>query len=195
MSAVYFPLLLSALALLICVISFLYFRSYLKRRTGQERILAEFREEVNRILKSIDETTDRDISLIEEREKNLKSILSETERRIKVFIRELEGQKTAEPSKPALTYGELGKNRYKVREALAEPELEFSSAQSKPQDTPMQAGSDAVPQPSQANQPSKVEQIHSLMRSGLTDAAIASRLGLSIAEVEFATALMVRREN
>ena len=180
MAAVYLPLLLSASALIISIFSFLYFKSYLKRRTGQERILAEFREEVNIILKSINEATDRDISLIEEREKNLKNLLEEVEKRLKVYIREMDGRKEAEKTlaalekKPPATYEALGKKLYRANISDAAPKAE--------------------PQPEAAPPSSIGEQIRSLLRSGLSEAAIASHLGISIAEVEFAAALLERRD-
>jgi hypothetical protein len=185
MGALYLPLLLSVLALFVSIFSFFYFKFYLKARTGQERILAEFREEVDRILKSINETTDRDISLIEEREKNLKSLLCETEKRLKLYIRELEGRQEADNAyaalakqekKPAATYEELGKSRYRenAEDNSAKTDLEPKSA----------------PPPVS----SVAEQIRSLLRSGLPAAGIASRLGISIAEVEFAAALLERRD-
>jgi hypothetical protein len=182
MAAVYLPLLLSASALIISIVSFFYFNSYLKQRTGQERILAEFREEVNNIIKSIAETTDRDISLIEDREKKLKTLLEEVDKRLGLYIREMERYSKAEKThaalsaveeKPAATYTALGKKRYK----RGGPE---ATAESKPEPAPPP--------------PSVSDQIRSLMRSGLTDAAIASRLGISIAEVEFAAALFERRD-
>ena len=201
MGAMYLPLLLSALALLISIFSFFYFKSYLKRRTGQERILAELREEVNNILRSINETTDRDISLIEEREKDLKSLLNEIEKRMKVYIRELERRAEAENtyaalsmpesepriSGPTATYEELGKNRYRGRETEAD-HLQAADRDTGPQETSLPAESEP-----EAASPSMGEQIRSLVRSGLSTAVIASRLGISIAEVEFAAALLERR--
>ena len=184
MAAVYLPLLLSALALIISIFSFLFFKSYLKQRTGQERILADFREEVSNILKSINETTDRDISLIEEREKNLKNLLTEVDKRLKIYIREMEQHGKTEKAraalssletKPAATYTVLGKKRYKgdIPDSTPKDEAE-------PETTPPPV-------------PSVSEQIRSLLKSGHTEATIASRLGISIAEVEFAAALLERR--
>jgi len=189
MFTVYIPLLLSTTALIISVASFLFFKSYLKRRTSQERILAEFREEVNNIIKSIAETTDRDISLIEDREKKLKNLLDEIDKRLGLYIREMEQYNKAEKAhaalpalekKPAPTYSALGKKRYKgdiPKPAAADDSVPETSPLL---DTPPPALSVS-------------EQIRALMRSGLTDAAIASRLGISIAEVEVATALFERR--
>ena len=188
MAIMYLPLLLSLSALIISILSFIFLRTYLKRRTGQERILAEFREEVNNILLTIDETTERDISLIEEREKKLKSLLEEIDKRLRLYVREMERHNKADEthaalsalnSKPVVTYADLGKKRYK---GPLLPEI-TPDDESKPE-----AASPLI------NQPSKSEQIRSFLRSGLSEAAIASRLEISISEVEFAAALLERRD-
>ena len=209
------PLLFSVSALLISVLSFIYLRSLLKRRTAQERILSEIREEVNRILKTIDETTERDISLVEERERSLKALLDEIDRRLKLYIREMEQRKSADESYAALTekksakpesvspekgaeaYLELGKNRYRLggqpeEEAAQEPEAPGSSFPLPRFRVKNPGASEAVVSP---EEPVPVgEQIRSLIRAGFSVPVVASRLGLSIAEVEFATALLERRD-
>jgi hypothetical protein len=193
--AVYLPLLLSSTALLISIFSFFFFKSYLKRRTGQEQILAEMREEVNNILRTINETTDRDISLIEEREKVLRDLLNEIEKRIKVYIREMEGCREAENTykalrseepgrKPSAAYAALGSKRYKKN-------VQDTASQAKAESVP---SVEAEPVPPPLNPPSMGEQIRSLLRSGISETVIASRLGVSIAEVEFAAALLERRD-
>ena len=180
-SAVYLILLLSGSALLIAIFSFFYFRSYLKRRTGQERILSEFRAEVNGILKSIDETTERDISLIEEREKNLNNLLSEIDKRLKVYIRELEQPRT---------YEALGKDRYRISQA-AESSGQAEATIPREATIPV-AQPTAEPPPAAApviETPSIPQQIRSLLNTGHSVSEIASRLGISIAEAELAAAL------
>lgn len=194
-SAVYLPLLLSALALLICVISFIVLKSYLRRRTSrewilQEGLLSEIREEVNALLKSIDETADRDITLIKDREQNLQALLINVEKRLKLYIREMDKRKEAEetyaafsaaenqpaspapePSAPGTgggTYLDLGKLRYQLKKQEARvPETIPSSVS---------------------------EQIRSLLKEGASIPMVASRLGLSIAEVEFTAALLEMRK-
>jgi len=188
MPALYVAVSLSALAFAIAVFSFFYFRSYLRRRTGHQRILSELREEVSGILHLIDQTTDRDISLIEEREKNLKFLLEEVDKRLRLYVRELEKRQEGETVRASVaaqaqvqvqapTYLELGKNRYRVS-AQAAAEEEDNTAAAVGQTEPAPAG----------------EQIRSLVRAGFSAAVIASRLGLSIAEVEVTAALMERRE-
>jgi DNA-directed RNA polymerase subunit N (RpoN/RPB10) len=183
--------LFSLFALAISVFSFFYFRSYLKRRTSQERILSELQEEVNFILKSINEITDRDITLIEGREKELKSLLEEIEKRLKTYIREMDQARNAEE-----VYQELGKNRYKINRQLVLQDAESEKASGK-EKAPEAAfllpdfELKTAPEPSSSIK----EQIHSLLRSGFSETVIASRLGISIAEVEFAAALLERRDS
>ena len=205
------PLLLSVTALVIVVFSFIYLKSYLKRRTSQKRILSEFQEEVNNILKSINETTDRDISLIEGRERELKNLLEEIERRLKTYIRELERTKKAEKVHAALSqtvqdpvdkesktaagkaYQELGKKRYKLnRQKIPQPAEAGHPAEPSSSFPLPDFKVKSETNPPQA--PSTGEQIRSLLLSGFSPPVVASRLEVSIAEVELAAALLERRE-
>ena len=203
--AVYLAVFLSALAFVISVFSFFYFRQYLRRRTGQEQILSELREEVDKILRSIDETTDRDISLIEEREKTLRGLLEEIDKRLKLYIRELENRREADETYAALrskaqglSYQELGKNRHflaaagtgAVATAGADEPTAAAAAVAPAAEIPAEPSS--PPPPPSAALPAG-EQIRELVRAGFSPAVIASRLGLSITEVEVVTALMERR--
>ena len=218
MFAAYLPLLLSALAFIVVVISFLYLKSYIRVRTSQERLLSELREEVDSILKSINETTDRDISLIEEREKNLKNLLEEIEKRLKVYVREVRVRRETEDA-----YRELGKNRFRFHqasrseadslresaslresEALSEGVQQNQPGDSREADPQAKANpafripefeikSEVPPGPLPESPPSIGEQIRSLVSAGFPVPVIASRLGISIAEVEFAAAILERR--
>ena len=191
MNPVSLSFLFSILAFLISVFSFLYFRSYLKRRTSQERILSELQEEVNFILKSINEVTERDITLIKEREKEAKSLLEEIDKRLKIYVREMDQARNAEE-----VYKKLGKDRYRINKQAALQAAESEKAAER--GAPPEAAA-AFPLPNfdlKAEPESSLsirEQIYSLIRSGLSEAAIAFRLGISIAEVEFAAALLERR--
>ena len=196
MPAVYLAVLFSATALVMTVFSFFFFHSYLKRRTGQERILSELREEVNSIILSIEEKTDRDISLIEEREKNLKTLLEDIDKRLKVYTRELESRRKDEAVRAALaakpaapTYQELGKGRFRLigqteGDAAADPPPSLPPPENRP---PPAEQAPSAPLP-------EGEEIRELSRAGFSPQVIASRLGLSIAEVEFVTTLMERRD-
>ena len=200
------PLLISALALLISFVSFVYFKSYLKRRTSQERILAELQEEVNGILRSINDATDRNISLIEDSEKRLKRLLGEIEKRLGVYVREMERfGNNGTDSKPATTqYLELGKNRYR----LGKPSQAQATEQAKTPELTQTPEPTQAPEPGQttfpipnfeikagsAEPPPLAEQVRSLLHSGFSAPIVAGRLGVSIAEVELVAALLERRE-
>jgi len=216
-SALYLPLLLSALAFLISIISFFVLRSYVRRRTSrewiiQEGILKEIREEVNALLRSIDETTDRNITLIKGGEENLKSTLGEVEKRLKVYIREMEKRPRQEETYKSLLastspdrspiatnsegagdgmYVDLGKLRYSIKR---QDTIDTSSSAS----IPMPAAEPKPVEPkvvtNPAGTPPAREQINTLFKAGFSAPVIASRLGLSITEVEFVTELLQRRE-
>ena len=206
------PLLFCALAVIISLLSFIYFKSYLKKRTSQERILAELQEEVNNILKSINETTERNVSLVEDSEKKLKGLLEEIEKRLKVYIREAErfrymgnvNKNTAKnidaetKTAPAAessgrTYQDLGKNRYRL--SKPEPEEAAKSAPAPEQGPAFPLPVFDIKPETEAKAPSSLpEQIRSLLRSGFSAPVVAARLDVSIAEVELAAALLERRE-
>ncbi|GHU98519.1 hypothetical protein FACS189483_06650 [Spirochaetia bacterium] len=100
------PLIFSAASVILWGFSFLFFLNYLKRRTGQERILAEFRDEIDQLLAEIDEVTDRDQALVEERIKTLRALLDDTDRRIAVYAREVDRRRAQEDA-----YAEFGRLR------------------------------------------------------------------------------------
>jgi len=222
-SALYLPLLLSGLAILICVISFFFIKSYIKRRTSrewilQEGILTEIRDEVGALLKSIDETTDRDITLVKEREENLRSLLGEVEKRLRVYIREMEKRTLQEETFKTLS--DSGSQTFPVSPQRATAERATSERSSPERSTPaaidgtyvdlgklryslkrQEAAADSVqaPEPKAdqdpANFPSISDQIYPMLKAGFSAPLIASRLGLSITEVEFVTELLERRES
>ena len=100
----------SVASLLLWAIAFLYFRAYLKRRTGAERILAELREEVEKLVTEIDSATDRDATLVEERVRSLRVFLEEADRRIASYTREIERRGNEERA-----YAELGRRSRGLR--------------------------------------------------------------------------------
>ena len=216
----YLAILLSAAAFLISLFSLIYLKAYLKRRTGQERILSEMRDEVNNILKLIDETTERDISLIEEREKVLQALLADIEKRLKTYVREMERQKAAEEL-TIKSYQDFGKknrgaqnltgayqtdnekDQQVAEKKVSAKQVPFEPVPEKQVLSESGSGSSfplpdfkvkAEPALSRENNKTGAK-IRELLQAGLSAPIIASRLGVSISEVEFAEALMERREN
>jgi hypothetical protein len=183
-------LFISLSCLILCAGFFVYCRSYLKRRTGQERILAEFRDEVNGILAEIDEKTDRDALLVEERIKRLKAVLEDTDKRIALYVRELDRRGREERA-----YAELGKNRLRFIDADRGPPSPETPAPPGGESPPEQA-----PAPRFTRAPREIpprprpipEQAAELARAGFSPRMIAARLEVSVSEVELAIAMAGR---
>jgi hypothetical protein len=182
---------LSALSLFCCIFFFFYFKAYIKRRTG-DALLAEYREEVKQLIAELDAATDRDERLVTERIKSLKALMEKVDKRLKVLLGEEERRRVH-----AETYAELGKKRplaadfvsngrdngresavivktLTVPETIREPEgprIVVAEQQIEPAPPPF------------------AEQVVSLAKAGISVDLIASKLKVSIAEVELATAL------
>ncbi|MDR2363143.1 MAG: hypothetical protein LBD65_01855 [Spirochaetaceae bacterium] len=214
-------LLFSSASLIICGFSFVFFRAYLRRRTGPERILAEFREEADKLIAEIDAITDRDAGLVAERIKTLRDLLEDVDRRIVVYTREINRGKNQEAA-----YTELGLkgsvlNARGTRpgeitpfppektgavsaapQKTAEPR-EIPGEKAEPpgtagdgnRNTPGKPRFTRAPQGIEPGPPSFAEQVEKLARTGLSSELIASRLGTTLAEVDLAMALLYRTQN
>jgi len=192
-------LVLSSASLCLCVCGFFFFRSYIERKTAARELLADYREEVYRLIAEIDAATDRDSLLVEERIKTLKQLLEDTDRRISVYMRELQRSRAGEAM-----YSNLGRG---IRAALDSrpPQLEVSAPTEPPtsQELPFPQES-PVPQKPPPQEPAaspakrkpkktKIKvQIAEMSAEGLSPAEIASRLNLSLTEVDLALNLMKR---
>jgi hypothetical protein len=169
------PVVASGLSLFFCLVAFFYFRAYINRRTSQESVLAEIREEINRILFRLDEITAQDITLLEDKEKSLKALLEETEKRLKVYSRELERSAASGRVLPVLADRVTAPDNPAPRQApAAEPRFVKAKRQIPPEPKPIG------------------EQIRDLANMGFSSQVIASKLGISITEAELAVALMER---
>jgi hypothetical protein len=190
---------ISALSLALCIFFFFYFRSFLKRRTAAEELLAEYRSEVYRLIAEIDTATDRDSRLVEERIKTLKALLEDTDKRIAVYLREIDRSRTGEA-----LYTSLGRG---IRSALSpQPAAATppSSQQSQePQAAPVQPKAEtanisavAIPPKKKAASPAPNQfrsQVAALAAEGLSPAEIASKLGSSLSEVDLALHLLTMK--
>jgi len=183
---------------------FFYFRWYIKRRTSGAALLPEHRTEINRLIADIDAATDRDSLLVEERIKKLKEILDDTDKRISVYVKELEKSRAGEA-----LYTNLGKGIRAALKTEAQPAQQNQSAVlsaarpdipvKTPASVPLQQtpplGISVNPQET-AKPPSKRQiraHIDLLANEGVSPEEIASRLDISIAEVDLAMNLMRRR--
>ena len=196
-------LVLSAVSLCLCVAGFFFFRWYIERKTAARELLADYREEVYRLIAEIDAAADRDSLLVEERIKTLKNILDDTDRRISVYMRELQRSRAGEAM-----YANLGRG---IRAALDSrpPQLEPADSVESPvpaepppqeprtpveppvpQEAPREAPKDTAAVKRKPKKTKIKVQIAEMSAQGLSPAEIASRLNLSLAEVELALNLL-----
>ncbi|MDR1956133.1 MAG: hypothetical protein LBQ30_04690 [Treponema sp.] len=212
----YVSMVLSAGSLIACVFFFIYCKAYLRRRTGPDRILAEFREEVYKLIAEIDAATDKDALLVEERIKTLRNLLEEVDKRISVHIREVNRRQFQEEA-----YAELGRKRGMTGPfpSVIQPfsgsfpktteEAEVQKAEAAEKESAAVVGftapGDRKPLSSQREHRGPrivqtqreivpkplpfAEQVAELSKAGLSASLIAARLGVSISEVELAIAI------
>lgn len=200
------PLTLSVFGLALCVLFFFYFRWYIKRNTAAEQLLAAYRTEVYRLIAEIDAATDRDSLLVEERIKTLKNLLEDTDKRIAVYVRELERSRSGEAM-----YANLGRGiRAALNSPLPPPALESGTEDSRPSppytdvSRVKTGGRKRAPGPSvgvpelpgqqPAAKPRLKAQIAVLAAEGLDPGEIASRLRVSLSEVDLALNLLIRKD-
>jgi len=204
-------LFISIFCFIFCLLFFFYIKWYIKRKVSVSELLAEYRAEVYRLNAEINAVTDRDYMLVEERIKKLKEILEDADKRIKVYTQELDRSRAGEA-----LYTSLGRG---IRAALkTTPEIQKET----PPETPRRperepelgeqkqkltlvrqerTSVEPLVQPPSASfepkPPSKRQirsQIDELVKENLPPAQIASRLGISIAEVDLAMNLMNSRK-
>jgi hypothetical protein len=200
---------ISIISLGLCALFFIYCNAYIRRRTGQERILAEFKEEVSKLIAEIDVATDRDATLIEDRIKTIKTLLDDVDKRIVLYDQELAKRRASEEA-----YAELGRKRLvearinaqgqtvqngaapvhdmSVRSLLKEEQRGGvangdEGGEKDAGETPPAVHSAAM------EQKPILEQIAELSKAGFSPNLIANRLGMSISEVEIAIAIAEQR--
>ncbi len=165
----------SIMSLVLWAISFIYLRYYVSHRTSHEKILSDLQNEVGRLVADIDAATDRDLSLIEDRVKALKALLDDTDRRIVSYRRELDRRVTEEQA-----YAELGRRRRPVsQEPIVIKEQETPQSIEIKSPRFIRSARELNPKP-----PPISEQVLDLYRASIDPALIATKLGITIAEVE-----------
>jgi hypothetical protein len=189
-------LVISIITLCLCVFSFFFFRWYIGRKTAARELLADYRAETYRLIAEIDAAADRDSLLVEERIRTLKKLLDDTDRRIAVYMRELQRSRAGEQM-----YTSLGRG---IRAALdSRPETEATSVLAAtlsaltpketaptPKGTLENATADTAAAKRKPKKAKLKTQIAELSAQGLSPAKIASRLKLSLAEVDLALNLL-----
>jgi len=202
---------------------FFYFRWYLKKRTQSAALLAaglsERENEVARLIAEIDRITDRDSQLVEDRILKLKAILEETDKRIAVYLKELEKSNVSESLytslgrgiRDALSRGSeekfLPADVIDISPEIASvsPPVALAAPPSVPErpevfndqiDVSLNAPAPAALAAPVASPPSRQQiraHIDLLLNEGLPPEEIASRLEISVAEVNLA--INLRRRN
>jgi hypothetical protein len=191
-------IIISITCALFCVFIFFYFKWYIKRRTSDSKLLDEYRTEVNRLIVEVNAATDRDMQLVEDRIKKLKTILDDTDKRISVYIRELEKSRTGEA-----LYTSLGRGIRAALNTQVEPAPPSEKTEpQKPYAVKQDSGIPSEPSgETSAQSPSKTysrrqirAQIDAMVDQGLPPGEIASRLEISLAEVDLAMNLINRQK-
>jgi hypothetical protein len=193
-------LFIAALSLGLSLFSFFFFLSYLRRRTSRERVLGEFRDEIDRMIAEIDNATDRDAALVEDRITSLRTMLEDTDKRITLYARELERRQSQERA-----YRELGNPRpvNAPASAVTAPPRGSASPDKSPASPAAVPGPDPrepapprfvrAPRRVEPKPPPCAEQVAELYRGGFSADLIASRLGVALAEVDLAIAILESR--
>ncbi|MDR0444459.1 MAG: hypothetical protein LBH44_13755 [Treponema sp.] len=171
-------LLIPVISISFCLFLFFYFKWYINKRTSASKLLSDHWTEVNKLIAQIDAATDRDFRLIEDRITKLKAILEDADKRIAVHE-----QKIAR--NPAATlYTNLGRG---IRAALKPEQPQAASGLSKPLQFKPETENGAAERAS----PGHIrDQIETLIMQGIAPAEIASRLNISLSEVDLVMNLL-----
>jgi len=190
---------------------FFYFKWYIKKRISSGGLLNneldESRKEVARLIADIVRITDRDSQLVEARIKRLKEIIEEADSRIALYVKELEkGHKgetlytslgrgirealaqgaDAEEEQPVVEDAIILSPNAGIQQMIYEPPRTIPAAISlQTSELPETSYSDNsdVPPPSKHQIRSHIDL---LLNEGVSAQEIASRLGISIGEVDLA---------
>jgi hypothetical protein len=192
---------ISIICLALCLIMFFYLRWLLKNRNSASG-LEEYKTEAARLIVDINSVTDRNLQLVEDSISKLKTILEETAKRIEEYKNAIE----IKPASGAL-YTNLGRG---IRAALLNPSEQMPSQQM--QTEPLHKSRQITVEPQNfdefnkipsgsegkkndqtlpdSKKPASVKQIRSaidlLINEGVAPEEIASRLDISIAQVNLA---------
>ena len=212
------PLVFSMLSLCVSVLGFFFFRWYIRRKTAATQLLADYREEVGRLIAEIDAATDRDSLLVEERIKILRKMLEDTDRRIATYVRELQRSRNGEAMYASLGRGirsALDSRPTPKDSEPSQPQGTEPIAEENPSDEATKNGNQQINEENvEKKQGDKERSAKALVETelavlpfeksrlkvriaemsarGTPTQEIASKLGISIAEVDLALNLLNR---
>ena len=168
----------SLFTLVLCAVFFVYAHLYIRRRTSRESVLTACRDEVDRLVAEIDRATDRDTQLVEDRIAALRKILEDADRRIALMSRDMEKRRSSMELYTALGPRQPGPSQ-------AGSTAPIPAAPSPPAQPPNQQAPQGPSVP-------LTQRVLELSRQGFAAELIATRLDLSLAEVELALAVSRR---
>ncbi|MCL2176055.1 MAG: hypothetical protein FWB73_08430 [Treponema sp.] len=206
----------SIICFALCFVMFFYFKWYIKKRIVSSG-LNERQTEVARLIAEIDRITDRDSQLVEERIIKLKAILEDTDKRIAVYVKELEKSKAGETLYASLGRGirdifETNDENFPEDTIIISQEAKAPQAETQPAQIPASVSwqnvmNETIETETTEEKPQVIEKetpasppsrqhlrshIDLLISDGIPAEEIASRLGISIAEVYLAINLRRR---
>ena len=210
----------AAVSLVLWSVSFIYFRSFISRRTSSRRILSDFRDEVGKLVAEIDAATDRDLQLVEDRMKALRSLLDEADKRLGTMRREMDRRSSEERA-----YSEFGRKArplslFASEEQSPPPRSSPASVSASEPAVPTAPAAASAPSPDPSRQapisaatgeskearfiraqlqvapkePPIAERVAELHRAGFSSEIIATRLGKTVGEVDLTIALSAKME-
>ena len=197
-----FALIVATFSLALTIVLFFYFRWFMEHRSAADELLADYRKEVQKLEAEIDFITDRDLQLIEARIKQLNEMLNDTDRRIAVYVKELERARLTEA-----VYAKLEQNQSilladKIDVLPENPEPKTQSETVKPAQpviSPLSepVSEEEIPPKISGKSRSKPEEkqdkrvrIANLAMQGFDTIQIASKLKISVSEVELTLNLL-----
>jgi len=171
----------SIICLSLSLLMFFYFKWYIKKSTS-DSALDEYRKETAKLISDINSVTDRNLQLIEDNIAKLKVLLEETGMRISVYNSEREKSQANET-----LYTSLGRGIRAALKTIEEPEDTAPPVEQKLKIAENEPPSQKAPTKKQIRRA-----IDDLINEGLSPEEIATRLEISIAEVNLAMNLFRR---
>jgi len=139
------------------------------------KVLGEIESEVNNLILELNQTADRNINILEEKIRTLVKILNDADKRIKIL-----GTESGKPKSEPVTYNQLG---------IIQDNQILNNKIEKNQ--PEIIGEKVVEQKiKEKNKKDKIIEFHN---NGFTSTVIASRVGLTVGEVELIISLVEGR--
>lgn len=203
----------AVLAIAINAILMIAFYRRLSARFSPDRVLGEIRGELDRLVADLGRETDRDVALLENRIQGLRSLIDEADRRILLANREA-GKRREETTTLAALSGDSGGARVRgasdtvggtvasvesdsASDSAAGTRVRDSTAAPPPQEHEYSRASMARARVANASRRVEpviptVERVVSLANRGFSADLIASKLSLSLGEVELIMDMRVR---